>query len=39
MFDFGGFLTSTHFLTQLAQIITAVLSIFFGGLISGLFGG
>ena len=39
MLDIGGFLTSTEFLSQLALIITAVLSAIFDGLISGLFAG
>jgi len=38
MLDIDGFLTSTQFLSQLAAIITTVLSAIFGGLIAGLFG-
>jgi len=36
--DIGGFLTSSEFLTQIAAIISELLSAIFGTLISGLFG-
>ena len=37
--DFGGFLTSTDFLGQIAAIITAILTTFVSNLIANLFGG
>lgn len=38
MFDIDGFLTSTGFLSQLAALITALLSSLVGDLIAGFFG-
>ena len=37
--DIGGFLTSTEFLTQLASIITAVITTLLGEVLAGIFGG
>ena len=39
MFDIGGFLTSMEFVSQIASIITAVLTALFGEIIAGFFGG
>jgi len=39
MLDIDGYLTSTEFLTQLAFLISTILSTFFGGFITNLFGG
>ena len=39
MLDIGGFLTSVEFLTQLAALITAILSAFVSDFITMLFGG
>ena len=38
MLDIGGFLTSTEFLSQLAALISKVLSAFFDGFLATLFG-
>ena len=39
MFDLGSYLTSTEFLAQIAAMISTVLSAFFGGFLTNLFGG
>ena len=39
MLDMGGFLTSTEFLSQIASIISAVLTFLVGDLIASLFAG
>ena len=39
MLDIGGYLTSVEFLAQLAAVISAVLSSFFGEFLTTLFGG
>ena len=36
MLDIGGFLTSPNFLTELATLITAIISAFLGGLFNNL---
>ena len=38
MLDIAGFLTSTGFLSQLALLITTLVSTLLGGLISAFFG-
>ena len=38
MLDIAGFLTSTEFLSQLALLITTLVSTLLGGIISALFG-
>ncbi len=38
MLDIGGFLTSTDFLTQIAALISALLSTIFSGVIASFFG-
>lgn len=38
MLDIGGFLTSNSFFTQIASIVTALLSAIFGELFGGLLG-
>ncbi len=35
--DIDGFLTSTEFLTQIASILTAILSALFSGLLGNIF--
>ena len=37
MLDIDGFLTSTEFVSQIAALITAILTTVFGQFISGLF--
>lgn len=37
--DIGGFLTSAEFFTQLASIITAVITTLLGEALAGIFGG
>ena len=39
MLDIGGYLTSMEFLSQLAALISTILSTFFGGFLANLFGG
>lgn len=39
MLDIGGFVTSTTFITQIASIVTALLSAIFGELFTRLLGG
>lgn len=39
MFDLGGFLTSREFLSQLAALISTILSAVFGGFLTNLFAG
>lgn len=39
MFDIGGFVTSTEFVSQIASIISAILTALFGDLIAVLFAG
>jgi len=39
MLDIGGYLTSVQFLTQFAALISTILSAFFGGFLTSLFGG
>lgn len=39
MFDLGSYLTSTEFLAQIAALISTLLSSFFGGFLTNLFGG
>lgn len=38
MFDIGGYLTSMEFLSQIAALVTALLSALVGTWIGGLFG-
>lgn len=39
MLDIGGYLASVEFLSQLAALISTILSAFFGGFLKSLFGG
>ncbi len=39
MIDLGSYLTSVEFLTQLAAVISTVLSALFSQFLGGLFGG
>ncbi len=38
MLDIGGYLASVEFLSQLAALISTILSTLFGGFLSNLFG-
>ena len=39
MLDIGGYFTSVEFLSQLADLISKILSALFGGFLTNLFGG
>ena len=39
MFDIGGYLTSVEFVSQIAALISALLTAFVGDLFAVLFGG